>query len=50
MYMIPELKVPLASSGDTNLDSSAIIIPSDAFNKTNKAMEPIAYYIKFMFK
>ena len=40
---VPELKVPLASSGDTSLDRRDMMTPSRAFKKTKTRMEPQMY-------
>jgi hypothetical protein len=43
---VPELKVPLASSGDTSLDRRDMMTPSRAFKKTKTRMEPQMYCIR----
>ena len=45
---VPELKVPLASSGDTSLDRRDIMTPSRAFKKTKTRIEPQMYCIDEM--
>jgi hypothetical protein len=40
---VPELKVPLASSGDTSLERRDIITPSRALRKTKTRIEPHIY-------
>ena len=47
MCGVPELKVPLASSGDTSLDRRDIMTPSRAFKKTKTRMEPQMYCIRY---
>ena len=44
---VPELKVPLASSGDTSLDRRDMMTPSRAFKKTKTRMEPQMYCIRY---
>ena len=42
---VPELKVPLASSGDTSLDKRDMMTPSRAFKKTKTRIDPQMYCI-----
>ena len=42
----PEFHVPLASSGDTNLDNNDMMTPSKALRNTKIIIEPHTYWVE----